>query len=148
MFNVSLSRVIDLTPVLERPLVLLNRDSEASVWCFLKSLRCLIYKVHAVSGGTFCIITAFISLVKHFFQSFLTFAIRLLSAATLLSYHTCKDLSSTFLNFFKTFSFQTPPQHRSADSLVRIPRPNPFVNTFFRIFSCFLIGAICLAYNW
>ena len=123
-----------LNPVLKRLLVLLNRDSEASVWCFLKSLRCLIYKVHAVSGGTFCIITAFISLVKHFFQSFLTFAIRLLSAATLLGYHTRKDLSSTFSNFFKTFAFQTPPRHLSADSLVRIPLHLPFVNTFFRLF--------------
>ena len=134
MFNVSSFPVIDLTRYLKRPLVLLNRDSEASVWCFLKSLRCLIYKVHAVSGGTFCIITAFISLVKYFFQSFLTFVIRLLSAATLLSYHTFRSLSSTFLNFFKLFTFQTPPRHRSADSLVRIPLHLPFVNTFFRLF--------------
>ena len=140
MFNVSSFPVIDLTRYLKRPLVLLNRDSEASVWCFLKSLRCLIYKVHAVSGGTFCIITAFISRVKYFFQSFLTFAIRLLSAATLLSYHIARRLSSTFLNFFKKVAFQTPPRRLSADSFVRIPPHLPFVNTFFQKLQKFLIG--------
>ena len=137
MFNVSSFPVIDLTRYSKRPLVLLNRDSEASVWCFLKSLRCLIYKVHAVSGGTFCIITAFISLVKYFFQSFLTFAIRLLSAATLLGYHIARRLSSSFLKFFQNQAFQALPQRLSADSFVRIPPHSPFVNTFFKNFKSF-----------
>ena len=136
MFNVSSFPVIDLTRYSKRLLVLPNIVWKRPSGAFF-SLRCLIYKVHAVSGGTFCIITAFISLVKYFFQSFLTFVIRLLSVATLLSYHIFRSLSSTFLNFFKLFAFQTPPRHRSADSLVRIPRPTPFVNTFFRLFVFF-----------
>ena len=58
----------------------------------------------------------------------------MLSAATLLSYHTCEALSSTFLNFFKTFAFLAPPRHLSADSLVRIPSTNRFVNAFSDLF--------------
>ena len=141
MFNVSSFPVIDLTRYSKRLLVLPNIVWERPSGAFF-SLRCLIYKVHAVSGGTFAMLTSFISLVKYFFQSFLTFVIQLLSAATLLSYHTFRSLSSTFLNFFKIFSFRTPPRHRSADSLVRIPRRNPFVNSFFQIFSSFLMRDI------
>ena len=111
------------------------------------SLRCLIYKVHAVTGGTLFSITAFISLVNTFFQSFLTWAIRLLSAATYLSYHTQSSLSSTFLNFFKFHAFSNPPGGLPPDSFVRLPPSHRFVKPFFRLFAIFFLFIIRLANN-
>ena len=131
MFNVSSFPVIDLTRYLKRLLVLPNFVWKRPSGAFF-SLRCLIYKVHAVSGGTFAMLTSFISLVKYFFQSFLTFVIRMFSAATRLSYHIFSSLSSTFLKFFQKVLFSLSRRSLIGDSLVRIPRVSPFVNTFFQ----------------
>ena len=131
MFNVSSFPVIDLTRYLKRLLVLPNIVWKRPSGAFF-SLRCLIYKVHAVSGGTFAILTSFISFVKYFFQSFLTFSIQMSAVATLLGYHIRKSLSSTFFEVFSKSSVFQLSRRLIGDSLVRIPRVSPFVNTFFQ----------------
>ena len=113
MFNVSSFPVIDLTRYSKRLLVLPNRSLEASVWCFLFVTLFNLQGTRRFRRNS-AILTAFISLVKYFFQSFLTFAIQPLSAATFLSYHTQTRLSSSFLIFLKNSAFQTRATASSA----------------------------------
>ena len=101
------------------------------------SLRCLIYKVHAVSGGTLSLYQASSRLSRTFFKSFLTpgpprrgnsFKLPHLSAA---------------VKYFFSYPARASPL---ADSYVRLPDPLSFVNGFFQVFPVFLILTICSPY--
>ena len=113
------------------------------------SLRCLIYKVHAVPGGTLLrnivIILNFIPFVKNFFQKFFD--------ARSVSYHQqlfkftipfslCQELFSKFFRRSVSIWPLSPPLSRRrgvyrADSFVRIPDHPPFVNGFLQVFFVF-----------
>ena len=65
------------------------------------SLRCLIYKVHAVPGGTLLILQNLFEFVKYFFQKFFDIFVLILRFQQLfLSYHNQFALSRTFLKVF------------------------------------------------
>ena len=145
MFNVSSFPVIDLTRYLKRLLVLPNRSLEASVWCFLFVTLFNLQGTRRFRRNS-VILTAFISLVKYFFQSFLTFAIQPLSAATFLSYHTQTRLSSGFLNFFKKLTFQTRATASSATACLDYHAARPLSTPFFIFLSHFLISGISYTY--
>ena len=120
------------------------------------SLRCLIYKVHAVPGGIlplyqtsfrlsstffkvfwrpirFCISSNFLSLphswsfVKNFFSEVFDFS---LSRQTRQLFY----LTTSRGRCQVLFSFPLCRSAHRGDSLVRIPRPPSFVNTFFQFF--------------
>ena len=144
MFNVSSFPVIDLTRYSKRLLVLPNFVWKRPSGAFF-SLRCLIYKVHAVSGGTFAILTSFISFVKYFFQSFLTFAIQMSAVATLLGYHIFSSLSSTFLKFFQNSVFFNSRAASSATAWLEYHAFLLLSTPFFNFLSHFLIFVISSA---
>ena len=64
------------------------------------------------------------------------------SAATLIYYHICQILSTTFLTFFEKFSlqqiFRSSVLIALAISSVIVPNVSADVNTFFQFFSFFL----------
>ena len=110
------------------------------------SLRCLIYKVHAVSRRNIAIIQNFISFVKNFFQKFfdgrsVSYRSNFLSL-TRHPYFVKYFFQSFLTKFFSCARFR----HLSADSFVRIPPRFPFVNAFFQVFSLFPIVTITPAY--
>jgi hypothetical protein len=111
------------------------------------SLHCLIYKVHAALSGTFFILPNQLPFVKNFFQLFLTRSrlifgcCRLAFVLAELVYLTrfsapCQELFFSLFNTFTLYPFVPPSL---ADSLVRIPDHDPFVNAFFHLFSVFRI---------
>ena len=87
------------------------------------------------------------------FSSFLTFLSRLSAQSVasvsrelvyfIITHSLCQALFSIFLKFpFKIFSIQCPAHRRS----INIPKPRPFVNTFFRVFSDFFFATISSVY--
>ena len=51
---------------------MLDLDNESKIWCFVCSLRCLIYKVHAAYSSSL-MLSLFKLFVKNFFQVFSNF---------------------------------------------------------------------------
>ena len=109
------------------------------------SLRCLIYKVHAVLGGTLLLYQTSFRLSRTFFRKFFD--------ARSVSYHQqlfkftipfslCQELFSKFFRRGISIWPLSPPLSRRrgahrADSFVRIPDHPPFVNGFLQVFSFF-----------
>ena len=113
-----------LQQLLGRPFRDFSRRSDPSGAFF--SLRCLIYKVHAVPGGTLLLYKTSSRLSRTFFKSFRRPG-PFCFAATCLGYHIFSLLSSGF--------FHRPRRgfHRP-DSFVRIPDSAPIVNAFLQVF--------------
>ena len=65
------------------------------------SLRCLIYKVHAVPGGTLLILQNLIEFVKYFFQKFLMFSTQF---CTFSNFFKLPQSARFVKNFFRKFS--------------------------------------------
>ena len=65
-----------------------------------------------------------------------------------LFYQSFQSLSSTFFTLLKTFLLSRRHDRRVSDSLLTIPEPSLFVNSFFQVFSGFfkhaLSSAVCL----
>ena len=120
------------------------------------SLRCLIYKVHAVPGGTLLLYKTSSRLSRTFFRRFLTsdpisYDQQLFKFTTLRKL--CQELFSEVFElsllcrmrqlFYVTtscvycqvlFSFSLCRSAHRGDSLIRLPYPLPFVNYFFQVF--------------
>ena len=131
---------------------------EPSVWCFL---FVTLFNLQGTrrSRRNIAIILNFISFVKHFFQSFLTpdpfsYQQQLFKFTTFAKL--CQELFSEVFGFLPShqtrqlfyvttsrgrcqvlFSFPLCRSAHRGDSLVRIPCPPSFVNTFFPLFSLF-----------
>ena len=120
------------------------------------SLRCLIYKVHAVPGGTLLLYSTSFRLSSTFFKSFWR-PIRFRISSNFLSLPHSRSFVKNFFSevfgfllsrhtrqlFYVTtscghcqvlFSFPLCRSAHGGDSLVRIPRLPTFVNTFFQFF--------------
>ena len=132
------------------------------------SLRCLIYKVHAASGGTLLLYITSSRLSRTFFRSFLTSDPFCISSNFLSLPHSgsfVKNFFQEVLNFrfpvicgnlfrlphlvaaVKWFFLPTLwRSHHRADSFVRIPDHPPFVNGFLQSFSLFLMSTIGTPY--
>jgi len=99
---------------------MLDLDNESKIWCFVCSLRCLIYKVHAAWRSS-VILPLSKSFVKNFFQSFF----------------------KLFRSLIRRISFKllTAASLRSAAALVSssviLPLGFDFVKNFFQIFQIF-----------
>ena len=132
------------------------------------SLRCLIYKVHAVPGGTLLLYSTSFRLSSTFFKSFWR-PIRFRISSNFLSLPHSRSFVKNFFQKLSTFRFRVRrgnffmlphlvvavkyffsfPLCRSAhrgDSLVRIPRPPSFVNTFFPLFPIFSSFLLCASF--
>ena len=100
---------------------MLDLDNESKIWCFVCSLRCLIYKVHAAWRSSVILPLSF-SFVKNFFQVF----------------------SDFFVLSFIGKPFSCKPFFASAvalaSDLVIIPDTFSFVNTFFQFFRIFFFN--------
>ena len=134
------------------------------------SLRCLIYKVHAVPGGTLLILQNLFEFVKYFFQKFLMFSTQFCTFSNFLSYHNQLALSRTFLKVFNivrcklewqllisyhtlwllssVFSSTLWRSAYRADSFVRIPKAVQKVNPLFRALSTFSFAFLFFPISW
>ena len=109
------------------------------------SLRCLIYKVHAVSGGTLLLYSASSRLSRTFFQKFSTLSPHCFRSNFLSLPHHLRFVKNFFSKFFRrsvSIWPLSPPLSRRrgahrADSFVRIPDHPPFVNGFLQVFFVF-----------
>ena len=102
------------------------------------SLRCLIYKVHAVPGGTLLLYSISFRLSRTFFQKFLTPGPSRIRSNLFRLPHFSLAVKSFFLSL-------SAAAHHRADSFVRIPNPPSLVNTFFPLFSFFLFRPLLLS---
>ncbi|WP_298021456.1 hypothetical protein, partial [uncultured Dysosmobacter sp.] len=81
------------------------------------SLRCLIYKVHAASGGTLLLYRTSSRLSRTFFKSFLTF----IGPHCIRNVFKISYLSLPVNHFFDFFKIDLCRSTRRSDSFDRIP---------------------------
>ena len=135
------------------------------------SLRCLIYKVHAVPGGTLLILQNLFEFVKYFFQKFLTFSIQYCNFQQLFQFTTirslCQELFQKVFNIVRcklewqlstsyhtlwllssVFSSTLWRSAYRADSFVRIPKAVQKVNPLFRALSTFSFAFLFFPISW
>ena len=99
---------------------MLDLDNESKIWCFVCSLRCLIYKVHAAHSDSL-MLSLFKLFVKYFFQDFFKSFLKFCHPKSLFSFN--RALFARLVSL--------------SSDLIILPHRRRFVKNFFQIFQIF-----------